>query len=243
MSEIFGIGIMGGGSGPAYAAISVMYPAGATCTCALGSKTFTAPDTSGQALFIVPYAGEWVVAISQSGQETKSQTVNVTESKAYIINISFGLIIFADGNINSSVVGDAQSKAWMLNSYFSSSETRAPQFDITSDLLRIWMPTSSAYKTGAIIFSNDIDLSDYNSVNLTLDQPLSGGDRFQAFMCVGKRTGTYAQQNAWAIIGDGQTSATLDISEVQETEAVYIAVRTNNGVETEKMLVERMWLE
>lgn len=243
MPEIFGAALMGGGSGPAYAAISVTYPDGATCTCALGSKTFTAPDTSGQALFIVPYAGEWVVAISQSGQETKSQTVNVTESKAYIINISFELIIFADGNINSSVVGDAQSKAWQLNSSFTSGETLAPQFDITSNLLRIWMPTSRAYKTGAIIFSNDIDLSDYSSVNLSLNQAFSGGDRFQCFICVGDRNGAYAQQTAWAAIGDGQTSAALDISEVQETEAVYIAVRTNNGVETEKMLVERMWLE
>ena len=97
MPEIFGAALMGGGSGPAYAAIGVTYPEGATCTCSLGSKTLTAPDTSGQALFIVPTAGEWVVTISQSGQEPKSETVIVTESKAYMLDIFFAIELYKDG--------------------------------------------------------------------------------------------------------------------------------------------------
>lgn len=100
MPEIFGAALMGGGSGPAYAAISVTYPDSATCTCALGSKTFTAPDTSGQALFIVPTAGDWVVTISQSGKEPVSQTVPITvEGQAVSITINFGLVLYDGGTL------------------------------------------------------------------------------------------------------------------------------------------------
>ena len=91
--------------GSVYAVIDTTYPEGATCTCTNGTKTFTAPDTSGQALFIVPTAGEWTVSISQSGQEPKSQTVNVNESKAYVIELIFGLYLYKDGDKLDGVGG------------------------------------------------------------------------------------------------------------------------------------------
>lgn len=109
MSEIFGAALTGGGSGPAYAAISVTYPAGATCTCALGNKTLPAPDTSGQALFIVPTAGEWTVTAT-NGSLSKSASVNVTESKAYSVSIAFTLILFQNGSDNTAVTGGWTSK-------------------------------------------------------------------------------------------------------------------------------------
>lgn len=122
MPEIFGAALMGGGSGPAYAAIGVTYPEGATCTCSLGSKTLTAPDTSGQALFIVPTAGQWVVTISQSGQEPKSETVAVTESKAYTLDIFFAVELYKDGveyvpwtvSVASGDYGGAEKRATSL---------------------------------------------------------------------------------------------------------------------------------
>ena len=88
MSEIFGAALMGGGSGPAFAAISVTYPAGATCICSLDGKTLTAPDTSGTALFIVPYAGEWIVTAVQ-GNDTATAILNIIEPKAYVVVLDF----------------------------------------------------------------------------------------------------------------------------------------------------------
>lgn len=105
MPEIFGAALMGGGSGPAFAAIGAIYPAGATCTCSLGSKTLTAPDTSGQALFIVPTAGEWVVTITRAGQEPKSETVSVTEGKAYVITLTFQLWLYNSGDECVDITG------------------------------------------------------------------------------------------------------------------------------------------
>ncbi len=105
MPEIFGAALMGGGSGPAYAAISVTYPAGATCTCALGSKTLTAPDTSGQALFIVPTAGQWVVKISQSGFQPKSTIVNISASGVFSVSLNFAVYYYTPGNEYAEITG------------------------------------------------------------------------------------------------------------------------------------------
>ena len=40
-----------------YAVIGVTYPSGSTCTCTNGSKTLTAKNTSGKAIFVIPSAG------------------------------------------------------------------------------------------------------------------------------------------------------------------------------------------
>ena len=101
MPEILGAALMGGGGKTdAFAAISVTYPEGATCTCSLDSEVLKAPDTSGSALFIVPTAGEWTVTISQSGEEPVSEIVNVNESKAYTVGLDFGLYYFNYGPID-----------------------------------------------------------------------------------------------------------------------------------------------
>lgn len=96
---------MGGGTGKAFAAIGVTYPAGATCTCSLGSKVLKVPDTSGQALFIVPTAGEWVVTITQAGQDSISETVSVVEGHAYIVELTFQLWLYNSGNECVDITG------------------------------------------------------------------------------------------------------------------------------------------
>ena len=67
----------GGGSGSAFAVIAVSYPPGSICTCTDGIKTFTAKDTSGQVLFIIPYAATWTVTATD-GTNNKSQSVEIS---------------------------------------------------------------------------------------------------------------------------------------------------------------------
>ena len=183
---IYGVALMGGGSGPAFAAIGAIYPVGAVCTCSYNGQTLTAKDTSGRALFLVPSAGQWLVKATNGGQEvedtvsittqgqvasvtlaffsatiavtfptdctsvtctkgdtvfsvpsgelangsytftvnetgewtvtaenessSKSETVNVTESKAYSVSIAFTLILFQNGSDNTAVTGGWTSK-------------------------------------------------------------------------------------------------------------------------------------
>lgn len=66
----------GAGTG-AFAAIGVTYPAGSTVTVTDGKITYTAPNTSGGALFIIPYAATWIVTATD-GTETATQSVEIT---------------------------------------------------------------------------------------------------------------------------------------------------------------------
>lgn len=72
---IIGNPITLGGGG--YASIVVEYPAGSTCTCSNGTKTFTAKDTSGMAVFSIPSNGLWAVTATD-GSNTQSRTVTIS---------------------------------------------------------------------------------------------------------------------------------------------------------------------
>ena len=66
------------GGGSSFAAIiQVTYNAGATCTCSNGSKTLTAPDTSGNVTFIVKSKGTWTIT-TILGSRSKTASVNIT---------------------------------------------------------------------------------------------------------------------------------------------------------------------
>lgn len=84
------------GGGGAFAVIDVSYPEGAVCTCTNGLRTMRAKNTSGRWMFRIPRAGEWTVTAAQ-GSDSKSETVEVEDSKAYLVHISFGLYYFNYG--------------------------------------------------------------------------------------------------------------------------------------------------
>ena len=89
---------LSGGGSSSYATISVTYPEGAICTCALGSKTLTAKNTDGKWVFGVPNSGSWVVQIT-SGSSTQSSTVIITtEGQVESLIINFPLTIFDSTN-------------------------------------------------------------------------------------------------------------------------------------------------
>lgn len=60
-----------------FSVIGVTYPAGSVCTCAKGTKTYKAKNTSGRALFAVPEVGDWTVSCTD-GTQTASKTVSIT---------------------------------------------------------------------------------------------------------------------------------------------------------------------
>lgn len=68
--------VLSGEAAP-YAVIGVTYPEGSVCTCTNGSKTLTAEDTSGKALFVIPAAGTWTVK-AVKGSQSASKAVNIT---------------------------------------------------------------------------------------------------------------------------------------------------------------------
>lgn len=81
-----------------YAVIRVTYPSGSTCTCTNGSKTLTAKDTSGKALFVIPSAGTWTVT-AVSGSKSTSKAVSITaEGQVETVELTYGLYIFKNGS-------------------------------------------------------------------------------------------------------------------------------------------------
>ena len=86
------------GIGKIYAVIGVTYPSGSTCTCTNGSKTLTAKDTTGRALFVIPYAGTWTVK-AVNGSKSKSKAVSITaEGQVETVTLTYEFFIFESGS-------------------------------------------------------------------------------------------------------------------------------------------------
>lgn len=72
------------------ATINVTYPSGSTCTATDGTKTLTAPDTSGTWNCVVPNAGTWTIAISNgSGSSNSKDVVIETDGQSETVSIAY----------------------------------------------------------------------------------------------------------------------------------------------------------
>ncbi len=81
-----------------YAIISVTYPSGAVCTCTSGTRTLTAKDTSGKALFVIPSAGTWTVT-AVKGSQSASKAVSITaEGQVETVVLAYEFFIFKNGS-------------------------------------------------------------------------------------------------------------------------------------------------
>lgn len=95
-----------GGGAKAFALISVIYPTGSTCTCTDGTKTLTLKNTSGQGIFIIPYAATWTVAATD-GTDSKSRSVEITsEGQSVSVTLAYELVLYENGALyNESISG------------------------------------------------------------------------------------------------------------------------------------------
>lgn len=152
----------------AVGAIGVIYPEGSTCTCANadGTKTYTAKTTTGQWLFSVPTAGEWMLACTD-GTDSVSKKVTVTEDELTTEKLSYPTYIVKGGVFQSgyslmqalaSSWGDTTVAATFTQNegYFSASIANvyiSPAFDVTnySKVALDIMPTSIISDTSLLV--------------------------------------------------------------------------------------------
>ena len=94
------------GGGKAFAAISVTYPAGSTCTCTDGTKTLKLKSTSGQGFFLIPYAATWTVTAT-NGTDIKSENIEITtEGQSVSVELIYELVLYENGGLyNESLSG------------------------------------------------------------------------------------------------------------------------------------------
>lgn len=157
----------GGGTSKAYAAIGVSYPEGSTCTCTDGAKTLKLKNTSGQGIFLIPYAATWTVT-AVSGSKSTSKTVSITAGgQVETVTLTFETILF-DGGDNTSVTG-----GWaytITNSGYGSADVRGDNLTVGTTLY--WLPgrgwngggTDQKNRSGYAHTKNKIDVTNYNTI-------------------------------------------------------------------------------
>lgn len=143
-----------------FSVIGVTYPAGSVCTCAKGTKTYKAKNTSGLALFAVPETGEWTVSCTD-GTQTASTTATVSaEGEAVRVKLAYDLRLFDNGDECAGVTG-----GWTNAGYTYSSMLSAPP-EISDG--RIQLYGKSGGNTG-IGTAQSIDLTGYSKLVIDRD--------------------------------------------------------------------------
>ncbi|MGN0982798.1 MAG: hypothetical protein ACI4O0_07905 [Candidatus Limivicinus sp.] len=203
--------------------ISVTYPEGSVCTCSNGTKTLTAKDTSGKALFNVP-AGEWEVSCTD-GSETASETVVITtEGQLESIILDYTFYLFKSGrgfrNGFRLTIQDGTT--------YESDDTNA-----------IYLLDKAA------IFNPGIDLSKFSTIHV---DGYSTGSGYHHKFGVSKSATDYGSNpsaetgNPWKAYADipyqTRAAVSLDISGITDADGYIKIGVVNNGV-----YVYNIWLE
>lgn len=164
---IYGAALMGGGSGPAFAAIGAIYPVGAVCTCSYNGQTLTAKDTSGRALFLVPSAGQWLVKATNGGQEVEDTVSITTQGQVASVTLRYEIDLINDNDTTGG---------WSVgykNNSTSTITTEANKITVSSESTDIYHANICTAVT-----NNLIDLSGFTKItaNVTDVKKLSAGD-------------------------------------------------------------------
>ena len=194
-----------GVSSKPYAVIGVTYPSGSTCTCTNGNKTLTAKDTTGKAIFVIPYAGTWTVK-AVSGSKSTSKTVSITaEGQVETVELEYRLDIFKAGQ--GAVVP------------LSSSTDTYGRVTIETDKITI-SKTSQNYCGATVYTTNLVNLLPYHILHADVAlTPLSNDYRCYLYVSESAPDGTDGWPGevsglAVAEITKSSSSVSLDISSV-----------------------------
>lgn len=211
------------GGGSAFAVIDAAYPEGAACSCSNGVRTIQAENDSGQWMFVIPRAGEWTVTVT-SGETSKSETVNVTESKVYSLEFTFLLVLFDNGSYAQETGG------WscISNSSLKISANSGPGDDAYGN----------GYSNRAVDFSPFKTLH-FEGITTTTN---NGSSTINARLSVGTTTtgGAAATTGDMALVTNA--SKTLDISGL--TGSYYIQLYLKAWGDTYGTLsVSKVWME
>lgn len=143
------------------ATIVTTFPTDCTSvTCTKGDTVFNVPSgslSSGSYTFAIPEAGEWTLECT-NGVDTDTETVNVTEEKAYTALLGFALILFENGSYDPTTGG------WT---------------SITQNKLKLNHTDNNPYEESYkdLTTNNAVDLSGYNTLNFHVE---SAYNRYRA---------------------------------------------------------------
>ena len=157
------------GLGRVFAVIGVTYPSGSVCTCTNGTRTMTAKNTSGKAIFVIPSTGTWTVT-AVKGNASTSKAVSITaEGQVEIVTLAYELILF-DGGDNTDVTG-----GWtytITDNGYGGLSVRGDSLTLGETLH--WLPgrnwntegTDQKTKSGYARTENAISVDDYSKITV-----------------------------------------------------------------------------
>lgn len=197
-------------SGKLFAVIAVTYPAGSTCTCANGTKTYTAKDTSGQWIFRIPSAGTWTVTATD-GTNTKTQEVSITaEQQAEKITLAYwNGELYDAGNQYTDVTG-----GWVRHGTGGT---------VTFNDDNIHLETLQDYSFGTVDTTNAVDLTDFATLKVTVQ----GSSKIGKVLVYTKDTTGKETVAASASLASGtnETVTSLDVSALSG--AYYVRIQSS----------------
>lgn len=219
------IGRTNAGSGSVYAVIDVTYPAGAVCTCTNDVRTMKAKDSSGHWMFTIAKAGEWTVTAEQNGK-SKSAVINVTESKAYSVALTFELVLFNNGEYAEETGGwNKTGKKLSL-----SASTNSMNGD-----------EDNAYT------NNKIDLTEYKTLFFILDSTASSRDQSRIVGVSSSQTGSNFKAKISISNSSEAGEKSVDVSELNGEYYVKMWCQAwpaeNGPLATTTLNISKVWLE
>ena len=222
------------GIGKIYAVIGVTYPSGSTVTCTNGSKTLKTKDTSGKAIFVIPYAGTWTVT-AVKGSKSTSKTVSITaEWQVETVTLMYELVLFNNGVVSGYAWGSSNN-----NGYGGA--------EVSNGLIYLYGytggdDTSLQPGWGEIGISSAIDLSDYSTLKVHLNKidNAEGTAKIQVgTTALGEDTATKT------VTLTAGTTTSLDISSITGSKyiSLYAISNTSTYGNMIKVYFDKVWLE
>ena len=225
--------------GKPYAVIGVTYPSGSTCTCTNGSKTLTAKDTSGKAMFVIPYAGTWTVK-AVSGSNTASNAVSITaDGQVATVTLSYwNGQLYDAGNEYT-----AQTGGWE-----SFNPTGYSLGEATKNSNNLYLNAKYVYDnwyTIAFGTKNKIDLSKFSilHLNVTAATGASSGDTCTKLgLCSVKDKTVYSSPVASVTFPASTGAVTLDVSSYTGSYYVFFLASNRSITPNRTVTTNHIWL-
>lgn len=217
------------GGGIPYAIIGVTYPAGSVCTCTNGTRTLTAKDTSGKALFVIPAAGTWTVK-AVKGSQSASKAVSITaEGQVETVTLSYAPYIFTSGD-------------GMTSGFIMKTLDEDHGWAVTNEKI-IWS-TDPAFGGAGFWVTPSQDLSKFNTLKIDYKCNARYADSNTVSIGVGPDAPTSGWAGEWVAKVDAAYSTTravksVDLSGITATTKYYIKIIAY-GITGE---IYNIWLE
>lgn len=228
------------GGGKAFAAISVTYPAGSTCTCTDGTKTLKLKGTSGQGFFLIPYAATWTVTATD-GTNSKSQSVEITsEGQSVSVTLIYELVLYENG----ALYNESLSGGLLLNG-----ETFTIKNPIAISAYRTYFGQGSHKWSGSqnLGTANAISVSEYS--NFCINITKNSGSLTTVLMCAASAVLDEVTEANQGIISSLDISPLNVLGEFKmpldglSATDVYLGVKVAGANPAREISINKIWLE